>query len=374
MIKNIASFILFFNIIFSGTFDYNFVPLKVAVQQLSIKNQPTMKTQSFNSVSKSQNKTLKASNKKVFFRRPTGKIALFVLFLLVFLYYIPAPKADFFKLYNKNDTYSKNMKFLLQQPMKKVVNKGITWKYYDYGKGEPAIVFLHGMGGSAEIWWNQILELGKNHRVIAYTLPDRVNSLEKAEKGIMNILDKENIHDFYLVGTSMGGYIAQYIMDKHPDRVKKAVFGNTFAPNNLISVKNGGKRKLLPLFPELLIWQLGKKQLSQIILPAAQNNKLLASILPSLSFSKKGFINRYDLVVDTFTPYPERKEIRNIPKMIIESDNDPLIDPVLRKQLKQLYDYARVYTFHDQGHFPYVSNVEEYNTILHDFLDASSAL
>ena len=37
--------------------------------------------------------------------------------------------------------------------------------------------------------------------------------------------------------------------------------------------------------------------------------------------------------------------------MVIESDNDPLIEPALREALKKTYAKAGVYTFHQAGHF-----------------------
>ncbi|MBN2639013.1 MAG: alpha/beta hydrolase [Bacteroidales bacterium] len=296
----------------------------------------------------------------------------FIAFVFLFpfsLYFIKVPKSSFFEQYLNRDQYYLNMQKLKSEKIKSITLDDVNWNYYSLGSGSRTILFLHGMGGVAEIWWNQIMEFKKTYRVIAFTLPEEIKSLSEAEEGIMLILSHENVDQFYTVGSSMGGYLAQYLVEKHPHRVVKAVFGNTFPPNNFYKEENKTKRKLLPFVPEYILWQLGKVQLKKTILPAAENSVLLKSVLYSLPFSKKQFIGRYDIVVDYFTAHSDREDIRLIPKLIIESDNDPLVNPLLRKQLKNLYSDAKVYTFQNKGHFPYVNASNEYNEILHAFLD-----
>jgi predicted alpha/beta-fold hydrolase len=57
--------------------------------------------------------------------------------------------------------------------------------------------------------------------------------------------------------------------------------------------------------------------------------------------------------------------------MIIESDNDPLVAPVLRSELKTTYPSAIVYTFKSAGHFPYLNRTEEHTRIIAEFFSAS---
>jgi len=64
-------------------------------------------------------------------------------------------------------------------------------------------------------------------------------------------------------------------------------------------------------------------------------------------------------------------EALGIPVMIIESDNDPLVAPILRAELKTTYPSAIVHTFTGAGHFPYLNRAEEYNRILDSFFSAS---
>jgi hypothetical protein len=124
---------------------------------------------------------------------------------------------------------------------------------------------------------------------------------------------------------------------------------------------------VLPYFPEMLISSVGNKKLHSEIVPAAKNSELLAAFLPSLPFSKKQFINRFYVVIDPFVSHPNEYRIKRIPKLIIESDNDPLVELQLREDLKKLYPSAKVRTFHNEGHFPYINAAEEYNQFLKEF-------
>ena len=72
--------------------------------------------------------------------------------------------------------------------------------------------------------------------------------------------------------------------------------------------------------------------------------------------------------MDFFTINPSLDKYKRVPKLIIESDNDPLVSPNLRRDLKSLYSDAEVYTFHNEGHFPYINAADEYNRVLRSFL------
>ncbi len=270
------------------------------------------------------------------------KLFIFIFLIILVVYLIPTSPSDFFQAYQKNDKASQSLKKFQLKTTSKITIDGVSWEYYAGGKGSKTILFLHGMGGSYDLWWQQISAFEKDYKVITYTLPEQINSLEKTSKGILEILNQEKVNKFYVVGTSMGGYITQYLVTLIPNRIEKAVFGNTFPPNDLILKENLSKSKIIPLLPEILFSKLGEKKLNNEIIPSAKNSELLKAFLTSLPSNKKLFINRYSVVIDKFTATPDKYETKRIPKLIIESDNDPLIQPELRKKIKDLYPDAEV--------------------------------
>ena len=81
--------------------------------------------------------------------------------------------------------------------------------------------------------------------------------------------------------------------------------------------------------------------------------------------SKAQVVGRYRCVVQPYVA-PNIQAL-GIPVMIIESDNDPLVEPALREALKTTYSSASVYTFHNAGHFPYLNHAAEYTDLLKKF-------
>ncbi|MDP2089862.1 MAG: alpha/beta hydrolase [Flavobacteriaceae bacterium] len=297
---------------------------------------------------------------------------LMLLIAVIILYLIPASQTDFFQQYTKNDSYSSSLRIIRNTPLKTIEVDGVTWNYFMDGKGKKTILFIHGMGGTYDLWWNQLSYFKNDYTVISFTLPVSVNSLEKSKKGILKILEKEGVNRFHLVGTSMGGYIAQYMVYSVPERIEKVVLSNTFPPNSLLKKENAGKRKFLPFLPEIILFKLSEKQLKNVILPTSKNSKLLEAMLLNLPFSKKQLVGRFDVVVDSFYVSPSNLKINTIPKLIIESDNDPLVPPILREEIKKLYPNAKIYTFHNEGHFPYVTDAQNYSKIIDAFLNESN--
>jgi len=66
--------------------------------------------------------------------------------------------------------------------------------------------------------------------------------------------------------------------------------------------------------------------------------------------SKAQFIVRYHCVIEKFSV-----QVPLIRMIIVEPGNDPLVELVLREELKATYPEAVMHTFSDTGHFPYLN-------------------
>ncbi len=209
--------------------------------------------------------------------------------------------------------------------------------------------------------------LQESYRVISMTYP-AVDSLEEMAQGVLAILEVEGINRFSLVGSSLGGYFAQYLVARYPERVQSAVFANTFPPNDLIAEQNKVVGSLLPFLPEWLIMNVFSSSIRNSVYPASNYSELvLAYGLEQTTgrMRKAQILGRFRSVIDPFTaPDPA---LLGIPVMIIESNNDPLVEPVLRSELKVAYPSAEVYTFTEAGHFPYLNQAEEYTRVIDEF-------
>jgi maspardin len=178
------------------------------------------------------------------------------------------------------------------------------------------------MGGSYDIWWQQINHFRSKYKTVSLTYPS-VNSLEELTNGIMAILAKENIGKVHIVGSSLGGYVIQYIAVNHPEKVLKISLGNTFPPNELIKEKNGKLSSLLAILPEWFVIKTFRMKYNEEVIPAANHSPIADAFLNELlgkAVNREVLLARYKCVIDPFQPNISSK----ISIQIIESDNDPL--------------------------------------------------
>lgn len=295
-------------------------------------------------------------------------ILLILLLLIVGIYLFPTPKQTFDEVYARVDeeTAVSLQTFRQTHAPRQLEVAGKTWEYTTFGEGEP-ILFLHGMTGAYDIWWQVMENLANDYQVISLTYPP-VDSLAGMAEGVTAVLDAEQIETVNLVGSSLGGYFTQYLLTTMPDRVETAVFANTFPPNEIIAEKNKTLGGLLPIIPEWAVMGVLKGSAEDSLYEAAGDSELVRAYVLEQAFgrmSKAQFLARYQAVIDPFDP-PDLADL-DIPTMIIEADNDPLVEAALREMLKETYPEAAVHTLHVVGHFPYLNEPELYTNLLVSF-------
>jgi pimeloyl-ACP methyl ester carboxylesterase len=298
-------------------------------------------------------------------------IPLILILIVAGVYLFPAPHKPVDELYARVDvgTVDSLMAFRHAHPVRTLEVRGVEWECLVLGEGPETILFLHGMTGSYDIWWQQMETLQDKYRVISVTYP-AVEGLEEMEQAVMAILEAENVEHFYVVGSSLGGYFAQYLVTRHPHTVLGAVFANTFPPNEIIAEKNKTIGTLLPYLPEWLVMNVLGSSIEESVYPASDYSELVRAFGLEQTYgrmSRAQVLGRYRCVVESFEA-PDMA-VLGIPVMIIEADNDPLVEEALREQLKETYPTAQVVTL-SNGHFPYLSMPAQYTSYLETFFDA----
>jgi 3-oxoadipate enol-lactonase len=98
----------------------------------------------------------------------------------------------------------------------------------------PPLVFLHGIGGAARVWRDQLAAFGDRYRAIAWDMPGYGGSLPLARVSIVTLA--EALQDFLLgtgatrpiiVGHSIGGMIVQQWLVKYPRAARAVVLAQT---------------------------------------------------------------------------------------------------------------------------------------------------
>lgn len=103
----------------------------------------------------------------------------------------------------------------------------IVLRASDTGKGK-TIVLLHGYLETMEVWENTVSELSKTFRVITLDLPghglsgfcENATTIEFMADCLKTLLDKQKVSECFVVGHSMGGYVALAFAKKYPVAAK----------------------------------------------------------------------------------------------------------------------------------------------------------
>lgn len=99
--------------------------------------------------------------------------------------------------------------------------------YVSYGKGDEALVLIHGWTQSADAWRDNIADLSRRNRVIVIELPGHgqsdkpqtTYSMEYFARAVDAVMRDAKVKRAVLVGHSMGTPVARQFYRKYPDKV-----------------------------------------------------------------------------------------------------------------------------------------------------------
>lgn len=249
-------------------------------------------------------------------------------------------------------------------PVKTIRAAGQPWGMIETkGKpGAPTLVMLPGTLGTAEIFWNQIVSLGKSIRVVSVTYPP-VGNIVKLADGLAALFDKLKIAKASVVGSSMGGYLGQWFAARHADRVETLYIGNSLIGPEYVNPA----RK-----PPAVLRRLPPKAHQAIVIGSIDTwpepEPIFVTLKDVLRHSGRKLISGKALkqrVLATTTgkevPPPVLPPARTI---IIDCVDDPLIPHTAQKAMRKKYPRAKLYRLSRGGHYPYITRPERYTRIL----------
>jgi len=133
--------------------------------------------------------------------------------------------------------------------MPKADTNGIQLHYQIHGQGHP-LLLIAGVGYGAWFWEKIIPGLAEHYQVIAFDnrgagksdKPEGPYTVSMMAEDTIGLLETLEIKDVYLLGHSLGGFIAQEVVVQQPDLVSKLILAST----------NFGGTKVIPITPEAL--------------------------------------------------------------------------------------------------------------------------
>jgi len=247
-------------------------------------------------------------------------------------------------------------------------------RYLESGNSDNALVLIHGLGASANRWEYVIPHFEKNYRVI---VPDLIGfgysdkplvdyTTDFFSEFLKKFLDKLDIKNPVLIGSSLGGQIiAEYTLNNNnavkklilisPSGVMKhstpaldayvmaALYPNQEAATNAFEMMSGSSKNIDPKIVEGFVKRMrlpNAKMAFMSTLLGLRNSQTLTEKLSSIT----------------------------VPTMVIWGELDPVIPVKYADSIVSTIKDCRFYRMDGCGHTPYVEVPETFVKIVMEFL------
>ncbi len=246
---------------------------------------------------------------------------------------------------------------------------GAEIEYFERGKGEP-VLYLHG-GGGLGIDGGFLDLLAQHCRVISpahpgfgkSTLPDWIDSVDDIAHIHLELMDRLGLAKVDMIGCSVGGWIANEMATKVPERVRRLALVGP------VGVKTGAPDTLD--IPDM--FTLPPQELQRLMFHNPEKFRPDFATLPDEALLAMAR-NRETLALLVWEPYmhnpklPHRLQRLNMPVLFTRGAGDGLVSAAYLERYAKLVKGARVATIPDAGHVPQLENPAALATTILDFL------
>lgn len=261
--------------------------------------------------------------------------------------------------------------FARANPEQRVLLNGREWGLIDLDGSGPALLLIPGTLGRADIFWQQMAALKGRVRILSVSYPDS-GGVEEWAGDLIALISDRDIEKVTVLGSSLGGYLAQYIAAVHPDRVERLIAANTLY-DTVPAKRNPPYSSDLDLAPieelrngfgrGLGAWADSHPEQAELVELLLQE---VGGRIPELELRNrlKGIKNAPVLPASMVSPANT---------VTIEAADDPLIPQFMRDEVRAVLTPAVSYHFESGGHFPYLARPELYTAILEEQLQLVAA-
>jgi len=254
---------------------------------------------------------------------------------------------------------------------------GAKIHYLEAGTG-PAVILIHGLGGSTANWAPTIAPLAQKYRVL---VPDQIG-FGKSDKPMLNyrvatlvdFLDgfykQVGIQKASLVGNSLGGFTAAAFAIAHPEKVDKLVLVDAagFAVTGDIDPKvlNGLNPSTRQQIKDLIGLIFYNKE--QFISDAAVEAFLASRVTAGDQYTIQRFIDSIGHGEDMLDG--KLGAIKN-PTLIVWGREDGLTQLAMGQRFNKEIAGSQLFVIEKCGHVPQIEKPAEFNAGLLKFLDGT---
>jgi maspardin len=239
---------------------------------------------------------------------------------------------------------------------------GGEWTYRDTARDGMPLVLLPGAQATADMFYRVAAALADDLRVITATPPPLADcgALARSLAGFLDAVGASRAH---LLGSSLSGHVVQLFAAMQPQRVETLVLSSTFfdAAPYLAQMPSAEAIAATPaeqLLDSMLMKMLAAPVTEPVQLELQQAVQALMGPRQSAATLRTRVLAlRLSGVAPVVPLAPERI-------VLIDDDDDPVILPGMRRQLRERYRASEQHTLAGGGHYPYILRADAYAEIL----------
>lgn len=257
----------------------------------------------------------------------------------------------------------------------------LTLNYEERGSG-PAFLFIPGLVGLLNAWEFQMAEFSKRYRCIAFDhrgagdsdKPKDGYSTQALARDAIGLLDALGIDKAHIAGTSTGGCVLQNIAIDHPDRLRCAIFSNTWikADEYINRVQMTRKRIALSYGPEEYVkvsslFTNGSAQFRYDLEKVMElERRALKTVAPVEILAAR---------LDMTMAHDRVSELGTIkaPSLIVGTIDDATVPSYQSEDLHKAIPNSKLVIVEEGGHYSYRRHWQEWNPIVDQFLKDNEA-
>ena len=253
---------------------------------------------------------------------------------------------------------------------------GITLNVEERGSGAP-FIFIPGLVGLLTAWSFQMAAFSQSYRCISFDHRGTGDS-DKPASGyttddiagdVIGLMDKLGIAKAHIAGTSTGGCVLQNIAIDYPDRLRCAVFSNTWvkADEFITRVQTARKQIAMSYGPAEYV------KVSSLFTSGAQQFRFDLDKVLELEKRALATVAPVDILaqrLDMSMTHDREADLGRIaaPSLIVGTLDDATVPSYQSEDLHNAISGSRLVIVPEGGHYAYRRHWQSWNKTVADFL------
>lgn len=254
----------------------------------------------------------------------------------------------------------------------------IRLRYETWGVGAEPVVFIHGLGSSAEDWFMQLPAFAEDYRCIAMDLrghglsdkPAGDYSVPLFATDVALLLTALNAAPAHIVGLSLGGMVAQQLGIAHPHVVRSLTLLNTLPgiwPPTREFTAIGIRRLAAGRSASMAAVA---RRVAVSLFPDKADDMLRGMTEQRIAANDPAAYRRATLAVARFRPGEGLRKI-TCPALIVAGDCDRVVPAEYQGRLRAALPHAQFVSVCGGGHACNINHADAVNAAILDFLSGT---